>query len=267
MDECAANKANQHGQPKAAPLVPRSASFVFRLFATLCVKEIEMSEIKKIHCNTCNHETNHVLLATHDKDYHEVEEHQGQKHLLWYENYVYGFWVCRGCDTALLEEKYTCSGMYDNNGDEVYSYTHLPERKNKAPRVAKKYVHINKKLNSAYLEVIKAHNQGLKIVSAIGVRALLEGICVEEGIDDKAAYGLSGKIKKLQSVSNIPESIIDGLNGLKFIGDDAAHRLNESNKRTILLSIDLLEALLTHLYEAKFDLQKKADLVKKAHNE
>ncbi len=225
-----------------------------------------MSEVKKIHCNTCKRETNHELLSSHDCDYHEVEEHNGQKMLVWYENTRYGFWVCKGCDTASLEEKYNCSGMHDSNGDDIYSYTYSPERQNKSPRDARKFLHINKKLNATYLEIIKAHNQGLEIISAIGVRALLEGICVEEGIDDKSAYALSKKIIKLQTVSNIPKSIIDGLNSLKFIGDDAAHRLNASNKHNIMLSINLLEALLTHLYEAKSDLQHKAELVKNAHN-
>jgi hypothetical protein len=46
---------------------------------------------------------------------------------------------------------------------------------------------------------------------------------------------------------------------LKFIGDDAAHRLMPPSKSQLRLSIDLLEALLTHLYEAKYDLEKKAN--------
>nr|WP_246345545.1 DUF4145 domain-containing protein [endosymbiont of Lamellibrachia barhami] len=188
--------------------------------------------MKKIHCNTCKRETNHELLATHDCDYHEAEG----KVLMWYENTRYGFWVCKGCDTAILEEKYTCSGMHDSNGEDIYSYEYSPERKNKASRTAKKFAHINKKLNSAYLEIINAHNQGLVIISSIGVRALLEGICVEEGIDDNVSRGLAGKIKELQNKGNIPKSIIDGLNSLKFIGDNAAHRLDSSDTHTIKLS-------------------------------
>ena len=225
-----------------------------------------MSEINKIHCNTCNHETNHELLSSHTRSYHEVEEHQGQEHLVWYEKFEYRFFVCRGCDTATLEEKYNCDGMYNHNGDEVYSYIYSPERKNKAPREPKKFVHIDSKLLSAYKEIIEAHNKSLEIITSMGVRALLEGICVVEGIDDKEAYNLTGKINKLQENSSIPEGIIDGLNSLKFIGDDAAHRLSTTNKHTISLSIDMVEALLTHLYEAKFDLKHKAELMKNAHN-
>jgi hypothetical protein len=218
-----------------------------------------VSELKKIHCNTCKRETNHELLATHNCDY-DYEDGG------WYEKTRYGFWVCKGCDTASLEDRYTHSGMHDYDGNEIYDFTYFPERNSSYLHIAKKFVHINKKLNAVYLEIIKAHNQGLEIISAIGIRALLEGICVEEGIDDNIAYGLNKKIKKLQEKNNIPENIIDGLNSLKFIGDSAAHRLDSSNNNSIMLSIDLLEALLIHLYEAKFELQRKAELVKKAHN-
>jgi len=220
-----------------------------------------VAETEKIHCNTCKHETNHELLATHDNDYHEAEGAA----LIYYEKTRYGFWVCKGCDTASLEEKFNCSGMHDEDGD-VYSYKYFPERKNKSLRVAKEFAHINSKLNSVYLEIIKAHEHGLGVISAIGVRALLEGICIEEGIIDSVAYNLTSKITKLKEQNNIPESIIEGLNSLKFIGDNAAHRLDSSNNHTITLAIDLLEALLVHLYEAKFDLQRKAELVKNAHN-
>lgn len=95
----------------------------------------------------------------------------------------------------------------------------------------------------------------------MGVRVLLEGICVIEGIDYNVTRGLANKIQQLKDLPNIPDSIIDGLNGLKFIGDDAAHRLNATDNHTLSLSIDLLESLLTHLYESRIDLERKAEIV------
>lgn len=226
-----------------------------------------MTDKKKIYCNTCKHETNHMQISSHDRNYYEEEYYQGQTHLAYYEKFIYGFWVCLGCDTATLEEKYTCSGMHDYDGQDIYSYEYYPEKSNvKTWREAKKFVHISEKLNIAYKEIIKANNQGLEIVTAMGIRALLEAILVEEGIDDKTAYNLTKKIKKLEERGTIPSGIIEGLKSIKFFGDDAAHRLNATNNHMILLSIDLLEALLTQLYEAKFDLEKKAELVKNAHN-
>lgn len=225
-----------------------------------------MTDRVKIYCNTCKGETNHDVKSTHDQSYHEEFEDHGQRFLGYYEETEFRFLVCRGCDSATLQEKWTCSGMHDHNGDDVYSYNYHPKRKNLGEREAKKFHHVDKKLNDSYKEIITAFQQGLGIVTAMGVRALLEGICVIEGIDDNVAWGLAKKIEKLKGAPNIPDSIIDGLNGLKFIGDDAAHRLNATDKYTLSLSIDLLESLLTHLYEARIDLERKAAIVRETHN-
>ncbi len=236
----------------------------------MCEKGNNMTKIKKIHCNTCNHETNHELLSSHTRTENEVlEDYGGQIHPLSSETFKYSFFVCRGCDTAILEERYNFidfTEMHNHNDGTVYSYSYFPDRKNKAPRKPREFVHIDSKLFSVYKEIIKAHNNGLGVITSIGIRALLEGICVAEGINDRKAHSLAGKIKKLQKNSSIPMEIIDGLNNLKLIGNNAAHRLSAPDKHTISLSIDLLEALLTHLYEAKFDLKRKAELVKNKYN-
>ncbi|WP_429235047.1 DUF4145 domain-containing protein [Aeromonas salmonicida] len=221
-----------------------------------------MGNIIRIFCNTCKGETNHEIKSTHEKSYQEVIEDRGHMFLGYTEDTEYFFVVCRGCDSATLQEKWTCAGMYDQNGDTIYSYSYHPKRNNVDEREAKRFNHVDKKLNDSYKEIITAFQQGLEIVTAMGVRALLEGICVFEGIDDQAAWGLQNKINKLRDSPNIPNGIIDGLNGLKFIGDDAAHRLIATDKQTLSLSIDLLESLLTHLYETRIDLERKAELVK-----
>ena len=190
-----------------------------------------MTNRKKVYCNTCKGETHHDIKSSHDQSYHEEYEDHGQKFLGYYEETEYFFLVCRGCDTATLEEKWTCAGMHDHNGEEIYSYNYHPKRKNLGEREIKRFHHVDEKLNETYKEIITASQQGLGIVTATGVRALLEGICVLEGIDDKKAWGLDKKIEQLKDVSNIPSSIIDGLKGIKFIGDDAAHRLNTTDKK------------------------------------
>lgn len=225
-----------------------------------------MAEIKKIYCNSCKRETKHEIKASHDQSYYEEYEDHGQKFLAYYEKTEYRFLVCRGCDTATLEEKSTAAGMHDHNGDDMYAYSYQPKRKNLGEREAKRFHHVDKKLNETYKEIVIAFQQGLEIVTAMGVRALLEGICVLEGITDRKARGLANKIDHLHAVSSIPTSIIEGLKGIKFIGDDAAHRLSIPNKRSLILSIDLLESLMIHMYEAKLDLEKKAELLKQTQS-
>jgi len=225
---------------------------------------ILMDSQNKLHCNTCNIETNHKLLNSHKRDVSEMETVRGQDRPTgWYENWKYDFLICKGCDTATLVENYHSAGMFNQDGDEYYLTFFHPERTNKDYRSPKMFQHLDNKLNAIYLEIIKSHNLKLEIITAMGLRALLEGICLEENITDKVAYNLTGKVAELESSGNIPSGIIGGLTSLKFLGDDAAHSLNSSDLRSINLAIDLLEALLTHLYEAKFDLQHKAELMKR----
>jgi hypothetical protein len=180
---------------------------------------------------------------------------------MYHETYKYKFWTCLGCNTALIQEIYEHSEIRDHEGNNIYEHTYYPERANSSNREAKKFIHIDENLKSTYYEIIKASNLNLVIVSAMGIRALLEGICLVEKIDDEKAYHLTKKIEILQTVNNIPESIIKGLKSLKFIGDSAAHKLAKTSKHNITIAIDLLESLLTHLYESRSDLEQKEKIV------
>lgn len=220
-------------------------------------------EIKRIYCNSCKSETKHDVKSSHEQSYYE--DH-GQNRPSYYEETKYFFLICRGCDTATLEEKSTSSGMYDYDGDAIYNYSYYPKRKFSVEREAKKFRHVDKKLNGIYKEIMISFQQELNVVTAMGIRALLEGICVLEGIDDKKAWGLEKKLNHLTDVSSIPITIVEGLKKIKFIGDDAAHRLNTPEKHVLSLSIDLLESLITHMYEAKLDLDHKANLLKNSHD-
>lgn len=219
-----------------------------------------MSISKKLYCNTCENETNHKFFTESNREYAEFADEE-ERHIIFHERFKYKFWVCLGCDTALIQEVYSHSGMRDYEGNDIYEYTYYPERTNVFKREAKKFIHIDENLKSTYNEIIKANNMNLAIVSTMGIRALLEGICIVEKIDDKKAYALNKKIELLETESNIPKSITDGLKSLKFIGDDAAHRLIKTSTQNISLAIDLIEALLTQLYESKYDLELKAKRV------
>ena len=92
----------------------------------------------------------------------------------------------------------------------------------------------------------------------MSIRSLLEGICINQGITDDIYWKFQTKLKKLNDIVGMPDSVVDGLLKIKFIGDGAAHRLATPNREVISLAIDLLEALMLHLYDAKFELANKS---------
>ncbi|CAE6907888.1 hypothetical protein ACOMICROBIO_LKFPLAJE_01856 [Vibrio sp. B1FIG11] len=219
---------------------------------------------KKLFCNTCKIPTNHEVVDSRDRQFEEEYEYEKGKIITtWWEHWEYSMLVCLGCDTATLETKYTNPELYDDDENRLYEYTYLPRRERQFDRTPKQFLHLDEKLARIYDEIIKSYQNGLNTVAVMGIRALLEGICVHEGIDDKIAFNLAGKLKHLEKHSSIPHQIVEGLTSIKSFGDDAAHRLVSLHEADIELSIDLLEALLTSLYEAKFELHETASRLKR----
>ena len=216
---------------------------------------------KKIHCNTCSWKTWHELKCEHNGEY--VEEHDEPNQAPHIEREIQKMWACRGCDTALLEVTYKIGiDAEDPDYQEINIY---PKRHEKI-REKKNFYYIKPYLKKTYEETLVAYNSGLTIICAMGLRALLEGICVEQGINDKKAWGLEKKLKLLENEEHVDKDIIKGLAGLKFMGDDAAHRLKSSQKIDLLVGINVMEDLLNSLYEVKSSLKKSSETLAEVTN-
>jgi len=208
---------------------------------------------KVIKCNTCKLQTNHGLKAIHTR--HMEEEYDANDPYAfaqptWWVDFEYRLWVCLGCDTAVLEEAIT---PYT---EDTYS-TFYPNRKGDQLDI-KNFIRLDDKLRAVYREVVQSYNAGLRIICGMGLRALLEGICVNKGITDKKAYGLEAKLGKLEEYTHLPSNIVESLYSFKFIGDDAAHRLEATSQEELKLAIKVMEHLLTFLYDMEYELASKA---------
>lgn len=235
-----------------------------------------MTDRKKIYCNACKQDTNHILKGWHERNYVETDiDHDGDEYPVLRENWLYQFWVCLGCDTATMIEQYHCPDMplwHDKHGPiENRDTTYHPQRIYLNKRTEKTFLHIPSRLRKIYKEIIAAYQQEMNLLCAVGLRALLEGICISEGINDEIAYNLlpgkdpqkkPGKLNTLKDKCNIPQDIIDSLCKMAVFGNDATHKLDATSQHDISLAIDLIEALLTTLYEARLNLEYKAKSMK-----
>lgn len=127
-------------------------------------------ESKRIYCNRCKDETNHVLRGSHSRYYSEDEG-------LW-EEFIHRFWTCAGCETGTLEVAWTATGMYDGE-KEIYEYSYHPAR-GCQDLVQKVFRHLPKPLATIYREVVDAYNHRLHLLCAAGLRILIEGICQDK---------------------------------------------------------------------------------------
>ncbi|MEA5479953.1 DUF4145 domain-containing protein [Pseudanabaena galeata UHCC 0370] len=160
----------------------------------------------------------------------------------------YSLWSCRGCDTATLQESWALKVTVKKNTNQAFwAYTFHPKRsENNCLR--KVFLSLPPDLCCIYDEIIHSFNSELQILTSIGLRALLEGICVDQGITDKDARGLKGKLQELDKRKHLPSSIISGLDSFKYIGDNAAHRLERTKMEDLRLAIEVMEDLLNFLY-------------------
>ena len=214
--------------------------------------ELELGTVSKVYCNTCKGDTNHELAFLHERLNELVRSGDERDEPTGFEEWwEYRLWVCRGCDAATLEKAYTNTGLVDARArDQVWRSTFHPRRKRRS-RPLKRFSQLDVKLESIYREVIESFNAELRTLCAVGLRALLEGICA-----DKKVIGpnLSGKIEGMKA--HLPSNIVQGLHSFRFMGNEAAHELQAPQRRDLQLAIEVMEDLMNFLYELDYKAQR-----------
>lgn len=213
------------------------------------MNRLKVGTIRKVFCNTCGIQTYHELRATSERGKDETKGTEEYYVVMWWENYEYRFWVCQLCSTATLEISYSNMAMQEQEEAEE-RLTMYPKRAELKPRRFRRFR--NKSLKSIYLEVIESYNAELSFSCALGLRALLEGICVDMGVkDEKPTKVLSQKIAALKEEEHggVRADIVDNLSELRFMGNEAAHQQRAPTEEELRLGIGVLEKLIDYLYK------------------
>ncbi len=204
---------------------------------------MEIGTVKRIYCNTCKGQTNHELKSVQERKSSDADfEKNPLNDAGQYEEWTYLFWICRGCETASLEEDHV---VYID-GNEQYVPAFYPRRESNS-LTAKTFLQLDEKLTDIYEEVIKCFNNEAWILCAVGLRALLEGICADKKI---AGRSLFDKIEGLNK--HLPLNIVESLHSFRFIGNDAAHELQAPLQKDLQVAIEVMEDLLNFLYELDY---------------
>jgi hypothetical protein len=103
---------------------------------------------------------------------------------------------------------------------------------------------------AAFEEAIACHAAGCYVAAGIMVRKALEELC-----EDRAAKGnnLKERIADLRSKVLLPQELLDGLDDLRLLGNDAAHIksnvFQQVGKDEVELSIEFTKEVLKALYQ------------------
>jgi hypothetical protein len=204
---------------------------------------MEIGAVKRIYCNTCKGQTNHELKSVQERKSSDADfENNPMNEAGQYEEWTYFLWICRGCETASLEEDHVAY----INGNEQFVPVYYPRRERNS-LATKPFIQLNEKLNNIYEEVIKCFNNEAWILCAMGLRALLEGICADKNIPGRSLYDKIEGLNKL-----LPSNIIESLHSFRFIGNDAAHELQAPLQKDLQVAIEVMEDLLNFLYELDY---------------
>lgn len=200
---------------------------------------MEMDPIKA-PCRTCKCTTKHEVLQTHPTSGSD-EEHG----IDYWTNYQ--IIKCLGCDTVGYRSASSCSEYYDHETMEPYEEVEIyPDPNAKTPRES---VEIDRYLPAdtlrIYRETIAAIEADLPLLTAVGLRAIVESVCVDLKTGTK---NLKDGIDALAQNGNLSKSQADYLHKHRFMGNEAAHQVRPPNHEQLICALDIAETLLKTIY-------------------
>jgi hypothetical protein len=120
---------------------------------------------------------------------------------------------------------------------------------------------------SAIEEAITCHSQDCYVASAIMVRKTLEEVCRDQGATGK---NLRDRINDLGTKIVLPQPMLDALDNLRLLGNDAAHvesqEYDKVDKEEVEVAIDVTKEILKATYQYE-SLMGRLDALKKKNGD
>lgn len=208
----------------------------------------------KYFCSKCKLPTNHKELFLEHRS-GQLDEHA----FAW--NDKYAIIECGGCDNISFLHNYGDSEMIsqDEYGEGGY-YTEdtiFPYYLEKGEMLGNRHL-IPLKISTIYEETINTLKSNSLILTAGGLRAIIESVCNDRGIEKG---NLDRRIDLLADAGHISNGEAQRLHSIRFLGNDALHEIEVPNKGQIYILLDIVNSLISHLYINDKFLEGKVDTV------
>lgn len=200
-------------------------------------KEYTMDK-EKVLCGSCKKVTNHVVLAQHSTS---GEAHDGD--IQWWSTYQ--IVQCLGCDEISFRNSSTCTEDYDPRTGGMTETVHLYPDSTGGREPMQDYDEFPLRTMRIYLETINALNNKTPILAAIGLRALIESICLEQKTNTRS---LAKGIDKLAEMGLLSKKQAEFLHNHRFMGNAAAHEIVAPKPQHLVAALDIAETLLKTIY-------------------
>lgn len=192
-----------------------------------------------IVCGECSRPTVHEILTDVASD----DETPGGDIQVW-ESYL--IVQCRGCLTLSFCKEARCSEDWDpeNDNELLLRRDLFPGRIAGRPPLSDAYL-LPWELKRIYEEARSALMQGLPVLTGIGIRAIVETVCNERSATGK---NLFKKINSLVTLDLITQQEATVLHDLRFMGNEAAHKVKAHRSDELNLAFNVVEHLLNTVY-------------------
>jgi hypothetical protein len=200
-------------------------------------------------CNHSDNTTNHLVCSS-------VEVSWGNDDIQGFDKYE--IIRCSGCDSISFRIGSTNSDDVDqdSNGNLIHPETVEIYPNRLMGRTALKDMYsLPDKVRLIYQETHAALCTRLKILAGIGVRALIEAVCLEEKAKGRS---LERRIDNLVIKEVLTKRNAEILHKTRLLGNEAAHEIKAPSDIELDVAFDIVENLL----ETVFIIPKKAERLK-----
>ncbi|MEJ9219375.1 DUF4145 domain-containing protein [Paenibacillus glucanolyticus] len=204
----------------------------------------------KVYCSKCRNQTNHKVIFEHKEVY--TPESYPEMQI----DYAEGKWQviqCQGCEDISFREVWLTSEDFDPFTGEASENITLYPLRDKDSISVRRFEGLPRKLRKIYQEVIESYNNNLLILCAAGLRALVEGICSLESINER---NLQKKIEGLFTKGLLTKQHSDILHEHRFMGNSAVHELDMPSKEELSIAIKIIEHTIENLYELREQIEE-----------
>ena len=198
------------------------------------------------YCNRCSEETNHSCL--YSKKVSVTFESDDKRHPNIVERKDYMVVQCKGCNylSFLLRES---ESLYEgsDDGPQFIEYNYPEEVSDNDLRFLSfaEQDSLPSQLRELYEELRIAFESDANKLAGVGLRMLVEAVCIEEGIQGQ---NLKLRIEKLHDVGLISKNEIPILDKLREGGNASVHGIKSFSIDKLEYALDILNHVLKSIY-------------------
>lgn len=219
--------------------------------------------VTEVSCGRCRCTTQHTVVSSTERVWTEQHEEDIGRTGAFAQTWVHEHQVvrCLGCNTASFRELETL--ILADSREACAEGTRETLFPGAEARTRKHMALLPKNLSRLYEETITTFNKQCSTLCAGGLRALVEGICQDQGVTQGSVTvklpsggsrqevrgNLEGKIAGLREKGVLTERSARILHEHRFMGNEALHELAAISWKELELAIDIIEHMLEHVYE------------------